>query len=119
MDPNKIMAIIALSAILSPTAVSIIDNVFKHKSKKLELSTPNQREALSNFVTESLMVFIDSTYADMIRYNIAKNNLYVYFENVNDKYFEELEIFKDKQDLDNYKNVVNKIIKELSSQIEK
>lgn len=119
MDPNWIMAIIAISAILSPTVVSIIDNVFKYKSKKLELSSPNQREALSNFVTESLMIYIDSTYADMIRYNIAKNNLYVYFENVNDKYFEELEFFQNKKDLNSYKNVINKIIKELSQQINK
>ena len=119
MDPNWIMAIIALAAIISPAIVSIIDNIFKYKSKQLELSYPNKRKALNDFVSASLNVYIDSTYGDMVNYNIAKNNLYVYFDNVNDKYFEDLETYKSKKDLSNYKNVVNKVIKELSSQINK
>ncbi len=119
MDPNWIMAIIAISAILSPAVVAIIDNVFKHKSKKLELSYPNQRNALNNFVTECFMIYIDSTYADMVKYNIAKNNLYVHFNNVNDKYFSDLEEYKSKKDLENYKRTINTIIKDLSQQIDK
>lgn len=117
MDPNWIMAIIALAAILSPAIVSIIDNVFKYYSKKIELSSPKQQQALSDFVTESFMIYLDSNYADMIRYNIAKNNLYVYFNNVNDKYFEDLETFKSQKDLKSYKNLINTIVKELSSQV--
>lgn len=119
MKPNWIMAIIALAAIISPAIVSVIDNIFKYKSKQLELSYPNKKIALSDFVSNALNVYIDSTYADMINYNIAKNNLYVYFSNINDKYFNDLETYKSKKDLDNYKNVVHKIVKDLSSQIDK
>ncbi len=119
MDPNWIMAIIAISAILSPAIVAIIDNVYKYKSKKLELSYPNQRNALNNFVTECFMVYIDSTYTDMVKYNIAKNNLYAHFNNVNDKYFTDLESYKSKNDLENYKITINTIIKDLSQQIDK
>ena len=119
MDPNWIMAIIAISAILSPAVVSIIDNLFKYKSKKLELSYPNQRNALNDFVTECFMVFIDSTYTDIVKYNIAKNNLYTHFNNVNDKYFVDLESYKLKKDLENYRHTINKIVKDLSQQIDK
>ena len=119
MDPNWIMAIIAIAAIISPSIVSIIDNFFKFKSKKLELSYPNQREALSSFMSESLLFYLDSTYTDMIKYNMAKNNLYIYFNNVNDKYFKDLDTYKDNSDLESYKNTVNKIVKELSQQIDK
>ena len=119
MDPNWIMAMIALAAIVSPAIVSVIDNIFKYKSNQLELSYPNKRKALSDFVSNALNVYLEPTYADMINYNIAKNNLYVYFDNINDKHFEDLEIYKSRKDLSNYKNVVDKIVKELSSQIDK
>ena len=119
MDPNWIMAIIALAAIFSPAIVSIIDNIFKYKSKQLELSYPNKRKALSDFVSASLNVYVDATYGDMVNYNIAKNNLYVYFDHINDKHFKDLEAYKSKKDLDNYKNVINTVDKELSSQINK
>ena len=119
MDPNWIMAIIALSAIFSPAIVSIIDNIFRYKSKQLELSYPNKRKALMDFVSNALNVYVDSNYRDMVNYNIARNNLYVYFNNVNDKHFEDLEIYKSKRDLTNYKKIVNIVIKELSVQIDK
>lgn len=119
MDPNWIMAIIAIAAILSPTIVSIIDNIFKYKSKKLELSHPNQRSALATFMSESLLFYLDSTYTDMIKYNIAKNNLYIHFKDVNDKYFNDLDSYKKASNLESYKNTVNKIVKELSLQIDK
>ncbi len=119
MDPNWIMAIIALAAIFSPAIVSIIDNISKYKSKKLELLYPYQREALSTFISESLLFYLDSTYTDMIKYNIAKNNLYVYFKDVNDTYFEDLKTYKDKLDIDNYRKVVDTIVKNLSQQLNK
>ncbi len=119
MDPNWIMAIIALAAIFSPAIVSIIDNVFKYKSKQLELSYPNKRKALSDFVSNALNVYASNNYDGIVNYNISRNNLYLYFDKVNDKYFEDLETFKSQRDLTNYKKVVNTIVKDLSSQIDK
>ena len=55
----------------------------------------------------------------MIKYNIAKNNLYVYFKDVNDTYFEDLKTYKDKLDIDNYRKVVDTIVKDLSQQLNK
>ena len=119
MDPNWIMAIIAISAILSPAIVSVIDNIFKYKSKQLELKYPNQRKALSNFVNLAMNTYNASHFGEVINYNIAKNDLYIYFNNVPDELLKKLEDYNDKELLSDYKNTINLIIKELSQQINK
>ncbi len=119
MDPNWIMAIIAISAVVSPSIVAIVDNVCKYKIKKLDLSYDNKQKALSEFVQQSLMIFTQPTYSDLILYNIAKNNLYVYFKDINEEYFKDLDLIKKQGNLEDYQSVLNKFIKELSSQIKK
>ncbi len=119
MDPNWIIAIIAICAIFTPAIVSIIDNIFKYKSKKLEILYPYQHTALSTFISESLLYYLNSTYADMVKYEMAKNNLYVYFKNINNKYFEDLNTYKSELNIENYRKTVNIIIKDLSQQIGK
>lgn len=119
MDPNWIMAIIAISAILSPIAVSIVDNIFKYQSKKLELKYPQQRQALSNFVNLAMNTYNATTFKEVVSYNIAKNDLYIYFNNVPDRLIKNLENYNEKHSLPDYKNTINLIIKELSQQIDK
>ena len=118
MDPNWIMAIIAISSILSPAIVSVIDNVFKYKFKKLELNYPNKRNALTNFVNQAMSVYNTENFIDVIKYNSAKNDLYIYFNNIPDKLIESLENYN-KKSLSDYKVTLTSIIKKLSQQIGK
>lgn len=119
MDPNWIMAIIAIAAIISPAIVSFIDNHFKYKSRQLELNYSKKQEALSNFVNTSLGSYNTNNFKDVINYNVAKNNLYIFFNYVPDRYLSNLETYNDKHELDKFKNTINLIIKELSKQIDK
>ena len=119
MDPNWIMAIIAISAIISPAIVSIIDNIFKYQSKKLEFKYPNQKNALTDFVNQSMSNYNANDFKKVTGYTIAKNNLYIYFDRVPYKLIEDLENYNEKQLLSDYKNTINLIVKELSQQINK
>lgn len=119
MDPNWIMAIIAISAILSPALVSIIDNIFKYCSKKIEFKYPNQQKTLTNFVNKSMSCYNTNDFKKVTEYIIAKNDLYIYFNNVPYRYIKNLETYNEKHLLPKYKNTINLIIKELSQQINK
>lgn len=120
MDPNWIMAIIALSAIFSPTIVSIVDNIFRYQSEKLELQYPNQRNALSNFVNKAMLCYPKNiTFQIVTEYNVAKNDLYIYFNNVPGALLDNLDKYKKEQNLDKYKTTINQIIKRLSAQLNK
>lgn len=118
MDPNWIMAIIAISAIFSPAIVSIIDNIFNYKSKKLELEYPNKRNSLTTFVDRAMRVYNTQSFKDVVNYHTAKNDLYIYFNNVPDKLIEKLEN-TNKNSFSDYKLTLNSIIKKLSLQINK
>ena len=119
MDTNWIMAIIAIAAILSPAIVSIIDNIFKYQSKKLELSFPKQQEALSEFVTCAMAYYPSNLFANTIKYMTAKNNLYVYFSNVPTDELNNLETLLTSKQFDKYKDCIELIVKKLSQQIYK
>lgn len=118
MDPNWIMAIIAISAILSPAIVSIIDNVFRYQSKKLELKFPKQQEALSNFVSSAMNYYPNGSFSDITKYVTAKNNLYIYFSNVPSKEIDKLDALKN-MELSSYKKCLDSIVIKLSQQIDK
>lgn len=117
MDPNWIMAIIAISAIFSPALVSIIDNIFKYKSKKLELTFPKQREALNQFIHSAMEYYVGGSFTFTTKYISARNNLYAYFSNVPNKDIENLEILVNSRNLDEYKKCLNTIAIKLSQQI--
>lgn len=119
MDPNWIMAIIAIAAILSPSIVSIIDNIFKYQSKKLELKYPKQREALSQFVTCAMEFYVGGSYVFTTKYIASKNNLYVYFKNVPSKEIDKLDDLVASKQFDEYKKCLNSIAIKLSQQIDK
>lgn len=119
MDPNWIMAIIALSAVLSPTIVSIIDNVFKYKTKQLELYFPNKQKSLSIFVEKAMYYYSTEFYKGAAEYIKAKNDLFVYFEISSNNLFKQLEDYAKNQDFDNYKETINTIVKRLSQQLKK
>ncbi len=119
MDPNWIMAIIAIAAIVSPTIVSVIDNIFKYKSRKLELSYPKQREALSQFVFCAMEYYVGGSFTYTTKYIAAKNNLYAYFSNVPSKEIDKLDELSKSKQLDEYKKCLNNIAIKLSQQIDK
>lgn len=119
MDPNWIMAIIAIAAILSPTIVSIIDNIFKYKSKKLELSYVEQRNALNNFVNSAMHYYPKASFNDVIKYETSKNSLYSYFHNVPDEEISKLEVLATESNIAEYKKTLSIISNKLSSQIGK
>lgn len=117
MDPNWIMAIIAFCAIFSPAIVSIVDNNFKYKAKKLELDFPNKQKALSEFVNQSMNFYLAEFYNDTVEYIKAKNNLFIYFNIESSNLFTQLENYAKEQDFENYKETINIIVKRLSKQL--
>lgn len=119
MDPNWIMAIIAISAIISPAIVSIIDNIFKYKTKQLELHFPNKQKTLNEFVEKAMHYYPSGTYKNTEDYISAKNNLFIFFDIPSDDLFNQLEHAKDTIDLNKYKETINKIVKQLSLQLKK
>lgn len=123
MNPDWIMAIIALAAILSPTIVSIIDNIFKYKTRKLELLLPNQQKALNDFALNASKIFRARHYenndSEMTDYNVSKNNLYAYFKNVNENYFNSLHSHTLNGNSFDFDKTLSLLIKELSQQIHK
>lgn len=119
MDPNWIMAIIAISAIFFPAIVSIIDNIFKYKTRQLELNYPEKRKVLTNFVIEAINIFKESSYVEVSDYDIAKNNLYMYFNNVPDELIKNMENYNDGKITSRYTENLALIVKELSKQINK
>lgn len=119
MDPNWIMAIIAISAIVSPAIVSIIDNIFKYKSKQLDLYFSNKQKALSLFVEKAMYYYSTEFYKGAAEYIKAKNDLFIYFKINSSGLFKQLEEYAKNQDFDNYKETINMIVKRLSEQLEK
>lgn len=119
MDPNWIMAIIALSAIFSPAIVSIIENLFKYKTKELELSFPNKQKALSTFVEKAMQYFPSDSYGYTAAYVSAKNDLYIFFDISSDSLFKQLENAKNASNSKEYKETLNMIVKRLSQQLKK
>lgn len=119
MDPNWIMAIIAISAIFTPAIVAVIDNIFKYKTKQLELYFPNQQKALSNFVEKAMLFYIKQNFNYTIEYTEAKSNLFVYFNIDSDSLFKQLEQYEKEKDIINYKETIHMIVKRLSQQLKK
>lgn len=119
MDPNWIMAIIAISAIFSPAIVSILENIYTSKNKKLELKSPKQQEILSNFVEAALKKYNTCNFNDVIKFDVAKNNLYIYFQHVPSQYISNLETYNDNQQLDKYEECINLIVQSLAEEIER
>lgn len=119
MDPNWIMAIIALAAVLSPAIVSIIDNVFKYKTKQLELDFPNKQKALSTFVEKAMYYYSTEFYKGAAEYIKAKNDLFIYFDISSQGLFKQLETYAKNQDFDKYKETINMIVERLSQQLKK
>lgn len=119
MSPDRIMALIAISAIFSPAIVSIVDNIFKYNIKKFELDIPNKQKALSEFVNQSMNFYLAEIYNDTVEYIKAKNNLFIYFNIQSSNLFTELENYAKNKDFDNYKETINMIVKKLSPQLNK
>lgn len=119
MNPDWIMAIIALCAIFSPAIVSIVDNIFKYCTRKNEISIPNKQKALSEFVNQSMNFYLAEIYNDTVEYIKAKNNLFIYFNIESSNLFTQLENYAKNKDFDNYKETINMIVKRLSEQLNK
>lgn len=119
LDPNWIMAIIAISAIFTPAIVAVIDNIYKYKTKELELFFPNQQKALSNFVEKAMLFYIKQNFNYTIEYTEAKSNLFVYFNIDSDSLFKQLEQYEKEKDIINYKETIHMIVKRLSQQLKK
>ena len=119
MDSNVILALIALCAIVSPVIVSIVDNICKYNVKKIELKLPKQQEALSKFINIAMRHYCDTMFHEIVEYNSAKNNLYLFFNNVNEIDFDILEEHIKVKDLSAYKLAITEIAEKLSKQIDK
>ena len=55
----------------------------------------------------------------MSKYTIAKNNLYLYFKNVDRYHFIKLDEYREEYNIKEYKEVLNELVIDLSKEIPK
>ena len=115
-----ITAIIALIALVSPIITTLINNHYEFKNRKIDVYYSNQCKALDNFVKCTLNYYGETlTWGEMSAYTTALNNLYIYFNNLDDSLFTQLDNARQKSNIKEYKQLLNIIVKELSKQISK
>ena len=83
IDPNWIMAIIALIAIVSPIVTAIINNYYQIKLKKLDMYESAKRKALSDFVTSAQAAILNSDSKEIVlEYTSNFDKLFIYFNDI-------------------------------------
>lgn len=117
VDPNWIMAIIALCAIISPIITTIINNIFQARNKRMENYELAKRNALEQYINALYSKNYSKNCDNPEELYKALNKLYLYFPSLSDDDYSILE--------DSYGNPYtrsdnsHKTIQNLSKQIKK
>ena len=74
IDPNVVLAIIAVIAVISPIATAIINNCHQTKIKKLETFNESRIIALNNFIEATVEVIASHDSEDLTEYFSSVNN---------------------------------------------
>lgn len=116
-----ITSIIAIMALISPIITFIINNHYEIKKNNIKQVNDQKREALNNFIVSALNFYaeVDRKYSNMSKYTIAKNNLYLYFKNVDRYHFIKLDEYREEYNIKEYKEVLNELVIDLSKEIPK
>ena len=113
-----ITTVIAVCAIISPVITAIINNVHQSKIKRIEIYELAKRQALTDYITASYNYLSSQTTENKSKFFIALNNLYVYFD-ISDFNYHDLSGAINSYDCENHSYYSQKLISNLSKQIEK
>lgn len=120
MDPNWIIAILGISAILSPTITTWLNNKHQLKLKQLEVFEKNKLESIEKFTKAVEYFYIHRTVNQArIDFEASVANLFIYFSIPNNSLFDDLRDNIDSNDYDETQFTINKIVRVLSSQLSK
>ena len=120
MDPNWIMAIIAIVAVVSPVISTHINNKHQLKVEKLKLFEKRKYDAIENF-TKSVEIYYHhrTNYEKQINFESSIANLYIYFSIPDYSLFDKLkECIKD-YSYNKTQFALSEIVRYLSQQMSK
>lgn len=82
-NPDVVMAIIAIVAIISPIITTIMTNSYQLKIKKLDMYEEAKRNALSEFIASAQATIFNSNDPEiMLEYTSCFDKLFIYFSNI-------------------------------------
>lgn len=83
IDPNIVLAIISVIAVVSPIATAIISNWHQTKLKKLDMYEDVKRKTLSDFIDSAQEVMFAPDELDaMVNYSANFDKLFIYFDDI-------------------------------------
>ena len=120
IDPNIVMAIIAFTAVISPTISTYLNNKYHLKIEKLKLFEKCKYDAIEKF-TNSVEIYYYHRTDSQRRINFESSiaNLYIYFSIPNYSLFDKLKECIDKNDYGKTQFALSEIVRYLSQQINK
>ena len=120
IDSNVIMAIIAVSAVISPTISTYLNNRHQLKIEKLKLFEKCKYDAIENFTKSVEFYYYQRTFNERkINFESSIANLYIYFSIPNYSLFDELKKCINKNDYAKTQFALSEIVRYLSQQINK
>lgn len=120
LNPDWIMAIIALVAIISPSITAWITNYYQLKLKKIELFERKKYESIEIFTNSVDKYYLYRTNGNaQINFEASISNLFIYFSIPNYSLFDKLKECIKSNDYSKTQFAVSEIVRFLSSQINK
>ena len=120
IDPNVVMAIIAFSAVISPTISTYLNNKHQLKIEKLKLFEKCKYDAIESFTKSVEFYYYHRTISERkINFEASIANLYIYFSIPNYSLFDKLKECINKNDYGKTQFALSEIVSYLSQQINK
>ena len=120
MDPNWVIAIIGIAAIVSPIFSTWLNNKHQLKLKKLEFFDKCRYEAVENFTKATEQYYYDRTFVDAtVNFEASISNLFLYFSIPNYSLFDKLKECIAENDYKKTQFALSEIVRYLSSQLDK
>lgn len=83
IDPNVVLAIIAVIAVISPIATAIISNWHQTKIKKLDMYEDAKRKTLSDFIDSAQGTMFNPDDVEIMTEYLANfDKLFIYFSDI-------------------------------------
>lgn len=120
MDPNWIMAIVAIVAVVSPTISTYLNNKHQLKIEKLKLFEKCKYDAIENFTKSVESYYYYRTSGQrIIDFESSIADLYIYFSIPNYSLFDKLKECINENNYEKTQFALSEIVGYLSQQINK